>query len=232
MRGTPWLGGDYRAQALTMKGFPELCHHHFWDPDAAHDALHERLAATSMAPILKQHAVGAWVRQLRTENRMSLRALASRTDFSASFISQVENGVVSPSIASMERIASALGVSLGEFFAAAAKGEEGLIVRAKDRLEMPSLWSQGRIEALSPMSGRRLEPTLITLEKGGRSGKHPHAHASEEFAFVVEGQPTLTLGPEEHELAAGDAVTIRPHELRRWENRKSPVVRILIVSLR
>jgi len=54
---------------------------------------------------------------------MSLRSLASRTDFSPSFISQVENGVVSPSIASMEKIAGALGVTLGEFFAAAAEGE-------------------------------------------------------------------------------------------------------------
>ena len=191
-----------------------------------------KVGSDDMSPILKQHAVGAWVRQLRTENRMSLRALASRTDFSASFISQVENGVVSPSIASMEKIASALGVTLGEFFAAAAKGEAGLIVRTSERLELPSLWSKGRIEALSPMSGRRLEPTLITLQKGGKSGKHPYAHSAEEFAFVVDGQATLTLGPEEHELAAGDSVTIRPHELRRWENKASPVVRILIVSVR
>jgi transcriptional regulator with XRE-family HTH domain len=185
-----------------------------------------------MSPLLKQHAVGAWVRQLRTDQRMSLRTLASRTDFSPSFISQVENGVVSPSIASMEKIANVLGVTLGEFFAAAAEGEGGLIVRVADRLRMSSLWSQGRIEALGPMAGHRLEPVLITLDPGGRSGKHPYAHNSEEFAFVLEGTPTLTLGPEEHVLEPGDAVTIRAQELRRWENRAGPVVRILIVSAR
>jgi transcriptional regulator with XRE-family HTH domain len=185
-----------------------------------------------VSPLLKQHAVGAWVRRLRTEQRMSLRTLATRTHFSPSFISQVENGVVSPSIASMEKIANALGVTLGEFFVAAREGEAGLIVRAADRLQMSSLWSQGRIEALGPMTGRRLEPVLITLDPGGRSGKHPYAHTSEEFAFVLEGEPTLTLGPEEHLLTPGDAVTIRAQELRRWENKSSPVVRILIVSAR
>ena len=163
---------------------------------------------------------------------MSLRAFATRTEFSPSFISQVENGVVSPSIASMEKIANALGVTLGEFFAAASEGESGLIVRVADRLQMPSLWSKGRLEALAPMTGRRLEPILITLDPGGRSGKHPYAHDTEEFAFVLEGEPTLTLGPEEHALRPGDAVTIRAQELRRWENRSNSVVRVLVVSAR
>ncbi len=185
-----------------------------------------------MSPLLKQHAVGAWVRRLRTDQRISLRTLASSTDFSPSFISQVENGEVSPSIASMEKIANALGVTLGEFLAAAAEGESGLIVRVSERFQMPSLWSQGRIEALAPTTGRRMEPVLIALDPGGRSGKHPYAHDAEEFAYILEGEATLTLGPEDHVLRPGDAVTILAQELRRWENRSTSVVRILIVSAR
>ncbi|HET7295167.1 MAG TPA: XRE family transcriptional regulator [Vicinamibacteria bacterium] len=185
-----------------------------------------------MSPVLKQDAVAAWVRRLRTEQGMSLRTLARRTDFSPSFISQVENGVVSPSIASMEKISAALGVSLGEFFAAAAQGEPHLIVRAADRLRLTSAWSQGRIEALGPMSGTRQQPVVITLEAGGRTAKHPAPHDTEEFAYVLAGKPTLTLGPEEHALGPGDAVTIRARELRRWENRGSAQVRLLVVSVR
>jgi transcriptional regulator with XRE-family HTH domain len=185
-----------------------------------------------VAEVLQQHAVGEWVRRLRTEARMSLRALAAATSFSPSFISQVENGVVSPSIASMEKIARALGVTLGEFFAAAARGADGLIVRAADRSQLPSLWSRGRVEALAPMKGQRLEPLLVTLEPGGRSGKHPTAHGTEQFAMVQEGEASLTLGPQEHVLKAGDAVTIRSQELSRWENRGSVPLRILIVSIR
>jgi quercetin dioxygenase-like cupin family protein len=183
-------------------------------------------------PRLKQEVVGAWVRKLRTEQFLSLRTLARRTDFSPSFISQVENGVVSPSIASMEKIAHALGVSLGEFFAAAATGTGAQIVRVSERLQMSSEWSDAYIEALGPFSGQQLEPVLITLKPGGRSAKHPVTHGNEEFAYVVAGQPTLTLGPEEHELRPGDAVTIRARELRRWENRSKTPVRILVVASR
>jgi XRE family transcriptional regulator, regulator of sulfur utilization len=182
-------------------------------------------------PLLKQQAVGLHIRELRTAAGLSLRSLAERTDFSPSFISQVENGQVSPSIASMERIATALGVTLGEFFAAAARGASGTVVRAADRTVLSSSWSAASVAALSPMSGHRhLEPVLITLEPGGRSGKHPTPHAAEEFAFVLEGEVTLTLGPERHQLSAGDAVTILPQELRLWENGGSRSARVLVVS--
>lgn len=182
-------------------------------------------------PLLKQQAVGLHVRELRTRAKMSLRALAERTEFSPSFISQVENGQVSPSIASMERIAFALGVTLGEFFAAASRGASGTIVRAAERAVLSSSWSAASVAALSSMSGHRgLEPVLITLDPGGRSGKHPAPHAAEEFAFVLEGEVTLTLGPERHHLAAGDAATILPRELRLWENSGKHPARVLVVS--
>jgi transcriptional regulator with XRE-family HTH domain len=175
--------------------------------------------------------VGLHVRHLRTGAGLSLRALAERTDFSPSFISQVENGQVSPSIASMEKIAASLGVTLGEFFAAAARGEGGTVVRAQERTVLSSSWSAASVAALSPMAGqRRLEPVLITLEPDGRSGKHPAPHAAEEFAFVLEGEVRLTLGPEAHDLRAGDAVTILPRELRLWENLSRHPARVLVVS--
>jgi len=183
--------------------------------------------------LLKQQAVGAHIKRLRIGRRMSMRALAARTGFSASFMSQVENGQVSPSISSMEKLADALGVSLGEFFLAAALGRSGTIVRATSRTTIDSGWSNAQIEALS---GRRqaqaLEPVLITLGSHGRSGKHPYPHTVEEFAFVVRGCLSLTLGPEHHRLEAGDAVTILPQELRLWENEGDEPAQVLIVTLR
>ena len=49
--------------------------------------------------------LGQSLRRLRESRHISLRVLAEQTDFSASFLSQVENGQASPSISSMERIA-------------------------------------------------------------------------------------------------------------------------------
>ena len=74
----------------------------------------------------------------------------------------------------MERIASALGVTPGEFFNSLGSNEGSVIIRAADRVLLESKWSQATIEALSPMSRTRMiEPFLITIEPGGRTGKHP-----------------------------------------------------------
>ncbi|MFI5185076.1 MAG: helix-turn-helix domain-containing protein [Vicinamibacteria bacterium] len=183
--------------------------------------------------LLKQEAVGAHIRQLRLSSNISLRTLAARTDFSPSFISQVENGLVSPSINSMQKIAEALGVTLGEFFAAAASAEGGSIVRVADREKLSSSWSHAMVEGLAPMDGRHpLDAILITLEAGGRSGKHPYPRQQGEFALVLEGEVTLTLGPETHTMGKGDAVTILPRELRLWVNDGASPARILVVSAR
>lgn len=181
---------------------------------------------------LKQEAVGELVRRLREQRGLTLRAFGTAVDFSPSFLSQLENGQVSPSISSMERIANALGLTLGDFFASLAQSESGVIVRAKERLEFPSAWSQATVEALSPMQrGRLVEPVLVTLEPGGRSSKHPTAKAREEFAFVLEGAVELTLGPDKFQLAAGDSATILRGELRRWRNEGQSPARILVVMV-
>jgi len=187
-----------------------------------------------MSRLLKQQAVGRHVRKLRESARMSLRALAARTDFSPSFISQLENGQVSPSIGSMEKIAGVLGTTLAEFFAGVGEAASGVVVRVAERRRIPSGWSHGEVETLStPLrSGRSLEGLLVTLEPGGRSGKHPSARTGEEFAFVLSGRPTLTLGPDRHVLEPGDAVTILSQELRMWANEGTAAAYVLIVSSR
>jgi transcriptional regulator with XRE-family HTH domain len=184
-----------------------------------------------MLPRLKQHAVGEHVRRLRHQAGMSVRKLAACAGFSPSFMSQVENGQVSPSISSMEKIATAVGVTLGDFFAAVSEADGGLIVRVGERQALSSGWSAAEIEALSVPGPRvRLEALLITLRPGGRSGKHPYAHDREEFAFVSRGEVRLTLGPDEHRLRRGDAATIRAGELRLWRNDARWPVEILIVA--
>lgn len=182
--------------------------------------------------LTQQQAVGAHVRGLRKAARLSLRALAAQTGFSPGFISQLENGQVSPSIQSMEKIAGALGVSLGAFFAAVGTTGAEPIVRSRDRRALHSGWSGAELEALSALpSSVPLEPLLVTLEPGGRSGKHPAPSARDAFAFILEGEVTLRLGPEDHRLAAGDAISLVAAEPRLWVNEKALACRVLIVSL-
>jgi quercetin dioxygenase-like cupin family protein/DNA-binding XRE family transcriptional regulator len=187
-----------------------------------------------MAKPVEPQIIGDHIRRLRSKRHVSVRAFAAQTGFSPSFISQLENGQVSPSLGSLQKIAEALGVTLGEFFAAAASGaEEDLIVRPPDRRRMDSTWTDAHLEALGSMTrGRRLEPVLAIFGPGGKSGQHVHSHSREEFAFVLRGRVTLTLGDEESELAPGDAVTLPAHAPHRWENRGEETVEVLMISSR
>ena len=175
--------------------------------------------------------VGERIRQLRLGLGMSVRTLATKTGFSPSLISQVENGQVTPSIASLERIAMALGVSLGKFFAEPDARAVGL-VRASGRQKLTSTWSPVSIEALGPMDGSgRLEPVMITMAPGGRSGKYPVARSGEKFALIFEGEVTLTLGDEVFVLRKGDTITFTPTTLYQWENIGVGPAQVVIVSV-
>lgn len=161
---------------------------------------------------------------------MSVRTLASKAGFSASFISQVENDQASPSIASLERIASAVGVSLVEFFGAESAGAPA-VVRPGNRRNLTSVWSRAGIEALSGR-GSGIDAVMITLAPGGRSSNQPHSHKGDEFAIVFEGELTLTLGETTTVLERGDAVSFSSTTPHRWENESAEPAQLLIASTR
>ena len=110
--------------------------------------------------------LGPAIRRLREGQGLSLRALGEATGFSASFLSQVENGQASPSIASMERIAIALGVTLAEFFME-AQADSSAVTRANARPTLHSQWSRAQIESLGTGANPRgLVSMLVTIQPG------------------------------------------------------------------
>ena len=78
-----------------------------------------------------------------------------------------------------------------------------------DRRRLDSTWTDAHLEALgSTARSRRLEPVLAVFGGGGgKSGKRPHSHSREEFAFVVKGRVTRASPDQEYGLGPGDAVT-------------------------
>ena len=177
-------------------------------------------------------SVGERIRQLRLGLAMSVRTLAAKTGFSPSLISQAENGQVTPSIGSLERIAMALGVSLSKFFAEPETSAVGL-VRANARQKLTSTWSPVSIEALAPLDGSgMLEPVMITMAPGGRSGTYPAALGGEKFALIFAGEVTLTLGDEVYGLRRGDAITFTPALAYQWDNTGAERAQVVLVTLR
>jgi transcriptional regulator with XRE-family HTH domain len=188
-----------------------------------------RMVKSAETPTSEQQ-VGDHLRDVRTRQGFSVRALAARAGCSPSFVSQVEHGQASPSIASLERLVQALGMTLGDFFRA---NTPPAVMRSHERVALKNTWSRAQIEALAPTgAGHALEPLLITLEPGGQSGSQPYARGGDEFAFVCEGDVQLTLDEAAHRLTRGDAATFSGETPHRWENVGREPARIVIVSAR
>jgi transcriptional regulator with XRE-family HTH domain len=179
-----------------------------------------------------EQTLGVSLRRLREQQGISVRGLAERADISPSFLSQIENGQCSPSISSMEKIAQALGVTLGQFFLS-ANPDSVNVVRARERAHIPLDWSKAEISSLGGIqNGSQLQASMLTIKPGGLTGKHPTPSISDELAMVFEGSAVLRLQNEEHTLERGDAVSITAGTNRQWRNETDAITEILVISLR
>lgn len=167
--------------------------------------------------------LGARLRAVRARHRLTLRTVAERSGLSRGFISQVELGQVSPSFASLSKIADALGESLVELFQPPTSRTEG-VVRANERVEMTLPASGYLDEILTPSLRGRLLILRSTILAGSDSGPAYHHDADEECVVVLEGRLEVTVDGHAHDLAPGDALTfksLRPHS---WRNTGDEVV--------
>lgn len=170
--------------------------------------------------------LGARIRALRLARGETLRRLAADAGVTESFLSQVERGVASPSIASVQRIARALGQSIAELFAADERA--GIVVRARDRRRVVYQGLGAIDEFLTRATDGRLQVILSTIEPGGGTGDEAYTHESdEEVVVVLEGSLDLWVGPEHFRLQAGDAVTHSSRLPHRNTNPGPGVARVL-----
>ena len=173
--------------------------------------------------------LGLELRRLRESAGASVRAFAERVGFSASFISQLENGQVSPSIASLGRIAAALNTTTAELFARCSS-ETLSVTRAGKRPTFRSSWSRAQISVLTAGFGP-IGAIMVTLEPGGLSGKEPSPSQYDQFGIVFAGVLELTLGNEVLALHRGDAVQIVAGMPHRWQNTSRRPGQVALISL-
>ena len=160
--------------------------------------------------------VGRRLRALRRSRRLTLRDVAERAELSESFLSRLERGRTSVSIASLQRIAGALAMDVSDLFASDGAAVARVTHRAERRLI--SFGTAARKTLLTQKPFHELEVFVAEFDTGGSTGDEPYAHGdSEEVFFVVRGRVELLLGDETFELAAGDSVQYRsstPHRVR------------------
>ena len=128
--------------------------------------------------------IGNRIKELRIKNNLTLEDLASRTELSKGFLSQIERNLSSPSISTLEDITEVLGISLKDFFKEESDtkyiySKKDYFVDEKDDSTITYLIPSGQIN--------NMETIILELEKGGVS-QDIKTHEGEELAYVLKGK--------------------------------------------
>jgi transcriptional regulator with XRE-family HTH domain len=156
--------------------------------------------------------IGLRIRKRRGDFDYSLRDLAKKTDLTASFLSQIERGIISPSLNSLRKIAEALEVPLLFFLSDTSKRSP--LVRADARPLMDLEHSAVRYQMLTPDIEHKMEAFYGTMESCSGNVVRPLSIPTEEFIMVLSGSLAVGIDDEQYVLTAGDTIYVEGKHLR------------------
>jgi transcriptional regulator with XRE-family HTH domain len=189
------------------------------------------LEARTMDPFGKEAEsvdVGMRLRILREEREISMRALARRSGLSANALSMIERGLTSPSVSTLNKLATALEVPITAFFRQEPVREQVVFRKASERTRVPFL--RGVLEGLGGETFvGRVEAFLLTLEGGGSSGPHGMIHTGHEMVFCLRGVLEYEVDNKRFTLEAGDSLIFAAQMIHRWRNPGDHVANAIIV---
>ncbi len=170
--------------------------------------------------------IGRKIRELRLRLGLTQEELAARTELTKGFISQLENDVTSPSIATLMDILEALGTDISSFFT--EQKEERVVYTPDDMFEKENEGSQ-ILWLVTSAQKNALEPILMTLEGGAQSEEHD-PNEGEEFGYVLSGSVTLIDGENKYRVGKGSSFYLRPKGVHYLINNGKTAAKVLWVS--
>lgn len=178
-------------------------------PDPVADrVLAEQLAADARDNQLEV-AIGHQVRQFRQDLDMTVAEVAKLAGLSSGMLSKIENGMTSPSLATLRALSRALNVPVTSFFRKFEEQRDATYVKAGEGLPIERRGTRaGHLYHLLGHSvGHRtsVEPYLITLTE--KSEVFPlFQHAGTEFIYVLEGRVIYRHGSQTYDMGPGDSL--------------------------
>lgn len=173
--------------------------------------------------------LGERLQAVRKQQGLSQRELARRAEVTNSTLSMIEQGKVSPSVSSLEKILAAIPMSLQDFFS--------------DNLALTS--PVFREDDFIKAQKDGTEDDIMPLTEAGRDGVYfskqryaPGAHIASEWmrrkgfigGIVIAGQLTLKLEGNEYELAVGEGFHFSLHRSHSLSNRGQQDCVVISVS--
>ena len=178
-----------------------------------------RQAAQTIEP-----QVGPLIRARRRQLHMTLQALADAAGISVGYVSQVERNLATPSLGTLAQIARGLDVGVDYFIATPAAGDA--LSRAAERQSFSVSGSSIVYERIgADFAGNVLSSFILTIPPGYRS--ETVSHEGEEIIFMLEGELTVRVEPDEMLLRSGDGFHFRGNRPHSWWNATDGEVRLL-----
>lgn len=170
--------------------------------------------------------LGAKLKDMRQRKGLTQEELADRCELTKGYISQLENDLTSPSIATLTELLNALGSNLAEFFQ--EETEEKIVFTSEEYSEKQSdgmIW-----DWLIPNAQKNMmEPVLVELEAGAEtSGDFPHE--GEEFGYVIEGRIAICRSEKQYTAKAGESFYYTADKVHKIKNTGKGKAKFLWVS--
>jgi transcriptional regulator with XRE-family HTH domain len=171
--------------------------------------------------------IGSKIKALRTQYGLTQEELANRCELSKGFISQLENDLTSPSIATLIDILQVFGTDLNEFFSDSEKKQ--IVFTEEDMFKQET--DEMTIKWLVPNAQTRdMEPILVSLKPTGETTTYP-PHEHEVFGYVLKGEINLYIGDRKRVVHAGESFYyVRPGKAQVIKNESENDVEFLWVS--
>ena len=154
-------------------------------------------------------AIGRQVRAFRTQMAMTVTDLARQADLSAGMLSKLENGLTSPSLATLKSLSQALNVPVTAFFRKYEEERDVSFVRNGEGLTIERRGTRAghQYQLLGHTVSKQVfvEPYLISLTE--QSDVFPlFQHAGIEFLYMLEGRVAYRHGNDVYQMAPGDSL--------------------------
>jgi transcriptional regulator with XRE-family HTH domain len=170
---------------------------------------------------------GQAIRSLRVGKNLSLRDLSQECGLSINAISKIERGDNSPTVSSLQKIASALGVHITDFFT--ERPNQATIFTPRHnamRIQGDGFLIAGLGNG---MPNQKLEPFRITIEPDVGTTTSPASHSGEEFVHCIEGELDYFVGNQQYLLKPGDSLLYKASQPHSWQNDTQNKATIIMV---
>ena len=179
-------------------------------------------------------AIGRQVRTFRKKLDLTVSGLAKLAGVSNGMLSKIENGIASPSLATIQSLATALQVPVTAFFRKYEEERDVSFVRSGEGLVIERRGTRAghEYQLLGHSLGKNVavEPYMIKLTE--KSEVFPiFQHSGLEFIYMIEGEVGYRHGDKTYTLTPGDSLFFdadAPHGPE--DLRKLPIRFLSVIS--